>query len=142
MNILFICRGNVGRSQMAEAIFNKKYKGVHSATSAGTLVRSKEGESRHGQKLKDLLPAAKEVLDVLSEIGIDASEYERTQLSPEMLEAADLAVVMAEPYSFPEYLTAASNVVYWEVEDPKGQDLEFTRRIRDEVAEKIESLNL
>lgn len=126
---------------MAEAIFNQKYKGSHSSTSVGTRVLGKDGASRHGQKLHEL-PAAKEVLEALLELGVDASEYERTQLFPEMLKTPDRIVVMAEPYSIPEYLAETPNTIYWEIEDPKGQDLAFTRKIRDQIAEKIESLSL
>ncbi|MCL5101750.1 MAG: hypothetical protein M1544_00105 [Candidatus Marsarchaeota archaeon] len=35
MKVLFVCKANVGRSQMAEAIFNKLAKGMAVATSAG-----------------------------------------------------------------------------------------------------------
>lgn len=54
-------------------------------------------------------------------------------------------VVMVEPYSIPDYLAQASNVTYWDVEDQKGQSLEFTRNTREHikklVTEFIKSLN-
>jgi len=45
--------GNVGKSQMAEVLFNKQIEGKHVAHSAGTLVYNKDRESMQGQKLKD-----------------------------------------------------------------------------------------
>ena len=124
---------------MAEALFNKKYGPAHKATSGGTKVFSKEGESRDGQKLRDL-PAAAEVIEALCEFGIDAQDFLRTQITPDMLKGPDKIVVMAEPHTIPDYLTAAPNTIYWEVEDPKGLSLEDTKRIRDEIAKRIDTL--
>src|SRR3989344_5808999 len=42
MKILFVCRGNVGRSQMAEALFSNYSN--HKVYSAGTKVYENEGE--------------------------------------------------------------------------------------------------
>ena len=47
MKILFVCKGNVGRSQMATALFNKMSK--IKASSAGTNVKEDEG-----QKIKEI----------------------------------------------------------------------------------------
>jgi len=139
MNILFICRGNVGRSQMAEAIFNilpkNNQKNSHNISSAGTRVIDKDGVSQHGQMLKDL-PAAKYVVDVLHERGIEVAENSRTQLNPEMVSWADKIIVIAEPHTIPEYLSASSKTVYWEVEDPKGT----SRERYLEIMNHIESL--
>ncbi len=132
MKILFICRGNVGRSQMAEVIFNKLADGKYISTSAGTKVFNKEGESRDGVLLKNTLGAENVILS-LAQIGIDASDNSRTQLTPEMLNACDKAIVMAEPETIPDYLRESDKAIYWEVEDPKGMDLEDTSKIRNEI---------
>ena len=47
MNVLFVCNGNVSRSQVAETMFN--HLSEHRATSAGTAVRHLETE---GQTLR------------------------------------------------------------------------------------------
>ena len=47
MNVLFVCNGNVSRSQVAEAMFNHLSK--HRATSAGTAVQYLDAE---GQTIK------------------------------------------------------------------------------------------
>jgi arsenate reductase len=130
--VLFICRGNVGRSQIAEAIFNKMTEGKYTATSAGTMVFNKDGESGDGVLLKDTL-GAENVIKSLSQIGIDVSNNKRTQLTPGMLESCDKAIVMAEPETIPKYLKESDKAIYWEVEDPKGMDLEETSKIRDQI---------
>lgn len=81
MEILFICKGNVARSQMASALFNK-YSG-RQTSSAGTNVFEKEG-----QKLKDI-PLAEPVIRFMREEGLDVSENTRTQVTPEMVGKAD-----------------------------------------------------
>jgi protein-tyrosine-phosphatase len=136
MNILFICRGNVGRSQMAEAIFNDVCSG-HEVKSAGTRVVNYEGENVDGQALKDLLPGVENVFISLIERGIDVSKKARTQLTPEMIEWADRVVSMAEKERSPEYLLASPKIVFWNVADPKGLSLEEHRRIRDQIEDNV-----
>jgi protein-tyrosine-phosphatase len=136
MKVLFICRGNVARSQMAEVIFRNLAQGKHEMSSAGTIVKTKDGESCDGQKLKDC-PGAEHVVTVLNELGILGGEVVRSQLTKQIIEDADEIVVMAEEYSIPDYVTQASFVTYWDIEDPKGQDLVFTRNTCEQVRDHV-----
>ncbi|MFA6315122.1 MAG: low molecular weight phosphatase family protein [Candidatus Paceibacterota bacterium] len=144
MKILFVCRGNVGRSQMAEAVF-KQLNNRHEVLSAGTKVVSKEGENRHGQLLKDLLPA-ENVIAVLQERGIDVSLNKRTQLDSALVDWADKIVVMAEQETIPDYLLNSPKATYWKIIDPKGTALEAHKLILNQidglVKEFIEENNL
>ena len=133
MNILFLCGGNVARSQMAEAIFNHAVKGTHTARSAGTKVTAE----REGQKLKD---KDMNIVAVMEEIGIDVSNYERKMLTPEMAEVANKIIVMMPSEKIPDYVSASSNVIYWEVPDPFEQSLEFARGVRDNLRILVERL--
>lgn len=139
MKILFVCRGNVGRSQIAETVFNQRASAKHHAFSAGTWVRDKDGVSMHGKKLNEF-EAAKEVISSLHEIGIDASKNKRDQIDNEMVEEADLIVVMAEEHTIPEFLKNSPKVKYWEVEDPKGMSQEDTNKIRDQISVLVDGL--
>lgn len=136
MKVLFVCRGNVGRSQMGEEIFKQLTNGEHETSSAGTKVYDKEGVSQDGKKLGDLV-AANEVVNSLKEIGVEAGDNVRTQLTPEMVEAADKIIVMAEPETIPDFLKNSDKVTYWEVGDPKGMDQEGTNKIRDQITELV-----
>jgi len=136
MKILFICRGNVGRSQIAEAVFDKITEGKHVVMSAGTWVHDKEGNSKDGQLLKDI-PGAEKIIITLNDIGINASENKRTQLTPEILSDSDKVVVMAESHTIPDYLNNRKDAIYWEVEDPKEMNQEETDKIRVQIENLI-----
>ena len=136
MKILFVCRGNVGRSQIAEVIFNKNAGDDLRAFSAGTWVKDKDGMSMHGKKLSDFT-AANEVLASLREIGIDAREQKRDQINEEMVEEADVIVVMAEEHTIPEFLKSSPKIRYWEIADPKGMDQDATNKIRDQISNLV-----
>lgn len=129
MKILFVCRGNVGRSQMAAALFNKYSK--IKTFSAGTKVFDKEG-----QKLKEI-PLAKPVIKFMREKGINIAESTRTQLTPEMIKKFDKIIVMAEPETIPEYLSRSNKIEFWDIKDPKGMDDQGYEKIIFQIESKI-----
>lgn len=132
MKILFVCRGNVGRSQMAHELF-KLLNDKHETLSAGTKVVSPTtGESRHGQILKDT-KGAENVILALREKGIDVSNKRRVQLDPGLVEWADKIVCMAEYETIPDYLLNSPKVAFWNIADPKGTTLEVHRLIIDQI---------
>lgn len=139
MKVLFICRGNVGRSQMAEAIFNKIAPGGFSSSSVGTKVFDKEGGSNDGEKLSDRV-GAEQVLEALREIGIEARDATRKQITVEMVNESDAVVVMAEKDTCPDYLLENTKAQYWEIIDPKGKSLEETRVLRNQINDLVEKL--
>jgi protein-tyrosine-phosphatase len=75
MNILFICKANVGRSQMASAFFSMLSK-KNKSTSAGTQVGEKEGQIVGDNEKTKLL------VKVMDEKGIDIRNFKRKQLTP------------------------------------------------------------
>jgi arsenate reductase len=115
--VLFVCVGNAGRSQMAEAFFNHLADGKAKAISAGTKPAS---------------AVDPQTIEVMREVGIDVSGNKPKALTMGMLEQADRVVTMGCgvegvcPASFVE-------TEDWQLEDPKGKPIEEVRRIRDEI---------
>lgn len=137
MKILFICKGNVGRSQIAEALFRKKFGDQHEAISAGTKISGPE------EPLNNLLPKIQEVLDAMNEEGVDVSGAIRNQLTEEMVKEADKVVAIIEDGEvLPDYLSTSPKLVLWNAPDPKGKNLEFTRKVRDEIKKNIDSFEI
>jgi protein-tyrosine-phosphatase len=128
MRLLFVCVGNAGRSQIAEA-FAKKY-GMD-ASSAGTLPAS------------EVNPV---VVQVMNELGIDISSAKPKMLTGEMVEEADLVVTMGcsveEVCPAPMIARMQKKLLDWNLEDPKGKSIERVRQIRDEIEHKVAELKV
>ena len=118
MNILFVCKANVGRSQMAKGFFNKYSKYSH-AESAGTYVHENDGKTI-GEHEK-----ARFVWEVMDEEGIDVRKYVRRQLTPKMMNDYDKVYVMTESGFCPDYLLDSPKSIFLDIEDAKGTDYAF-----------------
>lgn len=131
MNILFICKWNVGRSQMAEELFNK-YSKNNKGISAGTnAIKYK------GKKLKEFAPP---VIAVLKEKDIDVSEKIPLQLTPEIVKSVDRIVVLTKKEDLPDYLINSNKVTFWKIEDGKGKGYDFHINMRNQIEKLINKL--
>ncbi len=134
MKILFVCRGNVGRSQMAEVLL-RKLTDKFEVSSAGTKLSGPE------QSLQDLSPATDVVITSMKEEGLDISANIRKQLTQEMATVADrIILTIDENDPVPDYLVNNPKVEIWNIPDPKGLDLEATSKIRDLIKVKVKDL--
>jgi arsenate reductase (thioredoxin) len=116
---LFICNHNAGRSQMAEAFFNRMADGRASAISAG---------SQPASEVNSLVIAA------MREAGIDISRNIPRLLTGEMLENVNLVISMGCEAACPVTEVPSKD---WSLEDPEGKSLEEVRAIRDAVKAKV-----
>lgn len=123
-NVLFVCVGNAGRSQMAEAFFNQLAQGKAKARSAGANPASEVSLT---------------VIQAMKEVGIDISRNRTKKLTVDMIEQADKVITMG---CSTENVCPATFVETedWELEDPKGQSIEKVREIRDQIKAKVEKL--
>jgi arsenate reductase len=120
--VLFICTHNAGRSQMAQAFFERQ---------APALVRA---ESAGSEPAHELWPT---VIEVMREVGIDLAGRRPRKLTVEMQLHADWAVTMGCGDVCPYVPTM---VEAWGIADPAGRPLEEVREIRDQVQEHVERL--
>jgi arsenate reductase len=122
--VLFVCTHNRGRSQMAEAIFNRYAPSHIRATSAG---------SQPGERLNQT------VVNAMKEIDIDISQQRPKLLTTEMLDAAAMVIVMGcgENNACP---AAFVPTIDWELDDPEGQPIRKVRGIRDRIEIKVKHL--
>ncbi len=123
MNVLFVCVGNAGRSQMSEALFSRAAQGRHEARSAGT------------QPAEHLHP---EVIEAMRELGVDLADRVPRRLDLADAEWADVVVTMGCGDACPVIL--GKRYLDWNLEDPKGKPIERVREVRDEISARVEQL--
>jgi arsenate reductase (thioredoxin) len=123
MTVLFLCRQNAGRSQMAQAFFERLAPG-HQAISAG----SEPAAAVHSN-----------VVQAMAEIGIDLSGRVPRRVDKAMLDRADHVVSMGcDDPAVCEY--PGRKVEDWSLEDPSKMAIEGVRRVRDEIRARVEAL--
>lgn len=127
MKILFVCRGNIARSQIAQSLLERNYN-IKSKSAGTSLSKPELGEnlSVFGDKIKHLLT-------IMNEENIDFSDRKRKSLTPEMVKEADKIIVMAELETIPDFLDENPKVIYWGVEDPKGKSVDKHREVREQI---------
>ena len=122
-NVLFVCIQNAGRSQMAQALFDRAAQGRHGSRSAGSR------------------PAAHvhpEVVTVLGEVGIDVAGNVPHRLDDDDMRWADVVVTMGCGDECP--FIPGKRYLDWELEDPAGLPLEQVRAVRDEIGRLVAEL--
>ena len=120
--VLFVCNHNAGRSQMAQAFFERNAPEDFRAESAGS----------------DPAPAVwPVVVEVMREIGVDLAGRKPKRLTLEVQLHADWAITMGCDDSCPYVPTA---VEAWDVPDPAGRPIEEVRAIRDGIQARVREL--
>ena len=117
---LFVCRQNAGRSQMAQALYERR---GGEARSAGTMPA-------------DAIHAT--VVEAMRELGIDVTGREPRGLTEADADWADVVVTMGCGDACP--VVPGKRYVDWNLDDPAGKPLAEVRRIRDEIARRVAEL--
>jgi arsenate reductase (thioredoxin) len=120
MNLYFVCVGNAGRSQMAEALAQRAGFGARSAGSRPEAV---------------LHP---EVITAMDELGIDLRDRRPKGIQQADVEWADIVITMGCGDACP--VLPGKRYLDWDLTDPIDQPLEAVREIRDEIDSRIRAL--
>jgi protein-tyrosine-phosphatase len=120
--VLFVCNHNAGRSQMAQALFERHAPADVRAESAGSTPA------------KQLWP---NVIEAMRELDIDLSGRRPQRLTVEMQLHADWAVTMGCGDACPYVPTRVDD---WDIPDPAHQPIEVVRDIRDQIEQRVTRL--
>ena len=120
--VLFLCVHNAGRSQMGAGFMRSL---------GADNVRVFSGGSEPASKVN---PSA---VEAMREVGIDIADYVPQKWSMEMLHEVDVVISMGCGDDCP--ILPGKERLDWEITDPAGQDLDFVRRVRDEIQLRVEA---
>jgi arsenate reductase len=120
--VLFVCVQNAGRSQLAQALYER---------------RGGQARSAGSQPAAELHEA---VVEALEEVGIDVSGRVPKALNRHDVEWADLVVTMGCGDACP--VLPGKEYRDWNLPDPVGLCLEEVRELRAVIEEKVSSLPL
>jgi protein-tyrosine-phosphatase len=107
---------------MAERLLRRDGEGRHQARSAGSAPRKQ---------------AHPQVLEALSEVGIDASDHVPHNLEEEAIEWADVVVATCDD-ACP--VIPGNRYIAWDLPDPRTMPLEPVRTLRDEIDRRVREL--
>jgi arsenate reductase (thioredoxin) len=123
--VMFVCKRNSCRSQMAEGFARKLGAEKIEVTSSGL-----EASRVH--------PMA---IETMSEIGIDISNQTSDALSNFSAEDYDAVISLCGcGVNLPPEWVTRSVFQDWELDDPDGQSVETFNRVRDEIKERVSNL--
>ena len=128
MKVLFVCEGNMMRSQMAEMFYNELTKS-NDAFSAGATAETKDHIS-------------KRAIEAMSDIGYDVSHLKPVQLAEQMVDEADKIIYFPSDY-MPEYVVKSPKATLWDVVDPhyhQEEGMELVRQVRDDIRKHVERI--
>ncbi|WP_181027053.1 low molecular weight phosphatase family protein [Pseudoclavibacter sp. RFBB5] len=126
-NVVFVCKKNGGKSQLAAALLRALGDESISVASAGTAP----GGSLNAESVESL-----------AELGIDVGDEHPKPLTSEMLDDADLVVVLGDEARLPDGVTAP--VERWITDEPSERGItgmERMRLVRDDIRARVAELH-
>jgi protein-tyrosine-phosphatase len=123
---LYVCKNNVGRSQMAMTIHNLEKPGT--AESAGVEV------DEPGGLVKDWRGGPEAIMAAMEEIGLPIGENSRTQYTDDLAKKFGRVIFILTVEQIPDYIDLEEDrVIYWAIDDPHHMSIEDTRLVRAQI---------
>lgn len=86
------------------------------------------------------VPDGAEIIQAMKEEGIDISGKHRKVVTKEDIKWADKIYVMAHKEDVPNFVISSGKTEFWDIEDPKGKNIEETQRIVAEIKGKVSAM--
>jgi len=118
--VFFVCIGNAGRSQMAQALYER---------------RGGEARSAGSRPERELHP---QVVEAMREIGVSLDGRLPRGIAREDVEWADIVVTMGCGDACP--VLPGKRYLDWNLQDPVVMPLEDVRALRDEIERCVAEL--
>ncbi len=123
--VMFVCKRNSRRSQMAEGF-------------ARTLGEGKIVVNSSGLSASEVDPIT---VEVMAEVGIDISSQTSKPLSDFNSEEYDVVISLCGcGVNLPEAWVIREVFEDWQLDDPEGEDIEVFRSVRNQVKERVAKL--
>jgi protein-tyrosine-phosphatase len=131
--VLFVCIGNMGRSPIAEALFNKIATDNFIATSAGT--NTKNGH-----------PAGPDTIKIMKEYGINIANHKTRKLDEKLLKESDYVICMEKDHlnfilnHFPSYSDKYLTLRETDIIDLYKGSYELYRTVANDIEKGIQEI--
>jgi arsenate-mycothiol transferase len=125
-SVLFVCSKNGGKSQLAAGLMNQLAAGTVTVYSAGT----KPGTSLNPQAVESL-----------TELGIDITAEHPKPVTDEVLDAADVVIVLGNEAKVEA--PAGNRLEVWDTDEPSERGIEGMERmrlVRDDINARVRKL--
>ena len=123
--VMFVCKKNSRRSQMAEGFARTLGEGKISVTSSGLEASYVDPKT----------------IEIMAEVGIDISNQTSQALSDFNPEHYDAVISLCGcGINLPPEWVTREVFEDWQLDDPEGHGMETFRRVRDEVKQRVEKL--
>ncbi|WP_029373839.1 arsenate-mycothiol transferase ArsC [Mycobacterium sp. UM_WWY] len=125
-SVLFVCVSNAGKSVMAAGLMRQAAPPNIRISSAGT----------HAKTAVNALSA-----QVLAEVGVDISGHRPVQLTEQMIDDADLVVIVGSQAHLDDH--PGTRIQRWDTDEPslRGVDgIDRMRIIRDDINTRVTAL--
>lgn len=123
--VMFVCKKNSRRSQMAEGFARTIGEGKISVTSSGLEASAVDPTT----------------VEVMSEVGIDISNQTSKPLSDFNPEDYNAVISLCGcGVNLPEAWVLRDVFQDWQLDDPEGESVDKFREVREQVKERVEKL--
>lgn len=123
--VMFVCKKNSRRSQMAEGFARTLGEGKIAVTSSGLEASAVEPTT----------------VEVMSEVGVDISDQTSKPLSDFNPEDYDAVISLCGcGVNLPEAWILREVFQDWQLDDPEGESVDKFREVREQVKQRVEKL--